>query len=98
MNKFTREDETTTVDVVHFDGYDFSERMLEGVTFQATWVDKLDKYIIDGPIDCGKLLDWDNDPYLCGLNKQYWMKEAQDYIDDADVVYAADNDEELARE
>lgn len=101
MNKFTRADYKTEVDIIIFDGYGFGDKVLEDCDFQATWNDKKSKYIVDGPIDFyGKIIkNWNEDPYFSKLNKEYWIRAAQRYLDNVyDNVYAADDNEELARQ
>jgi hypothetical protein len=87
MAKFTDENDKE-YDEVFFDGYSFTERLLEGVTFKAVWSEEKKEYIVGGPWDTleGKYIVWETDPYLCLLNKNLLMAQAQDRIESEDNV------------
>lgn len=71
-----------------FDGYDFAERLLEGVKFKASFD--------DGELVVDTVADWDTDPYLSGLNKNRWMASAKCHVEGLDVANCPQCGEEIS--
>lgn len=63
---------------VIFDGYSFGDRMLEGVMFKAS--------LNDNEVVVDTVEDWNTHPYLIGLNRDHWVKEAERHIKDLDIA------------
>ena len=60
-----------------FDGYEFGERVLEGVMFDAVLDDKGKLTVSVQPI---------HKEYFSTLNQKKWLAEARDYVYEADVL------------
>jgi hypothetical protein len=58
------------------DGYDFGDRLLEGVMFSVA--------IREGKLKC---IGYPKDGYTGTLNMDHWMRVCNDYLKDADFVY-----------
>jgi hypothetical protein len=74
------------VDRVTFDGYDFGDRLLEGVKFH-------------GVLEDGKLqvsVEPKDEAYFKTLNEKKWLREAKAFLIDTDVVTCAKCGEEAA--
>lgn len=65
------------IDHIHFDGYAFGDRVLEGVIFRAAF--KNGKLVVT-PIE-----GWGG-PYLRTLSKAHWQKEAEAFAAENDVA------------
>jgi hypothetical protein len=62
------------VDTILIDGYNFGDRLLEGVMFRVKYVrDKLTATIEPESVE-----------YMKRLNKKKWIKECLDFIESAD--------------
>lgn len=66
------------IDHVLFDGYSIGERILEQVMFKV--------FLKDGEIAVDSKDEWDKDPYLSGLNKNYWMERALNFAKKNDIA------------
>lgn len=71
------------VEFALFDGYDFAERILEGVIFKV-WIDENDEIQVE-PMP-------GNEEYLSGLNMKKWLKEAKIFAEEADVFCGEDTE------
>ena len=73
------EDEQPLPDGMFFyvDGYDFGDRVLEGVNFKASLETNGTVLIIHGT---------DSNDYLSTLNAKKWMDKAWDYVSEVDMV------------
>jgi hypothetical protein len=69
------------VEKAQFDGYEFGDRMLEGVMFDA-WVDKKGALCVELP----------EDAFTTGLNRNHWEELALNYAVSNDI-FSADDDE-----
>ena len=59
-------------------GYSFGEQILDGIQFKV--------FYDSNNILCIKSIDkWEDDAYLCKLDKTYWMKIALNFIKNNDV-------------
>jgi hypothetical protein len=76
------------IDFVIIDGYDIGDRVLEGVMFKV-WCENEEVKI--APVDKVKgeykEISWEEDNYLCTLNKECWMKSAIRYAKRLDIAY-----------
>lgn len=63
------------VSTAYFDGYDFGDRLLEGVSFKAEVVDGKMTVTFTNP----------NDKYERGLNQSYWLEQAKAYAEEHDI-------------
>ncbi len=65
------------VNVAYFNGYDFGDRMLEGVPFKAE--------VINGELRVS--FAYPKGRYESGLNQDKWLKEALEYAQDNDTFF-----------
>jgi len=73
------------VDEVNVDGYDFGDRLLEGVMYRVKNVDGFPKLL--GIVDAGKVIDPKDDAYLSQLNNDYWNKMCLWHCEELDIAY-----------
>lgn len=66
------------IDEALFDGYEFGDRILEGVKFKARKND-------NGTCEVESVDIWENDPYLKGLNKEFWLNNAKQFAEKNDI-------------
>jgi len=79
MPNFLKENEPVTV---AFDGYDFGDRLLEGVSFLAAVVQTKGKVTVTGVAVAP-----DGEAYLSTLNRSMWLKRAKAYAKgDLDII------------
>jgi len=57
------------IDYYLMDGYDFGDRVLEGVMFRVSYNEN-DEIVVATDED------WSDSPYLVGLNEKYWLEQA----------------------
>lgn len=62
---------------VILDGYSVGDRQLEDCDFKVT--------LVDGQVTVDTKEDWSKNSYTKGLNKDYWLKRAQQCAEDWDV-------------
>jgi hypothetical protein len=85
---FSFEDGRTT-QVAYFDGYDFGDRLLEGVPFKAT-------ILSNGKIQIQ--FAFPKGEYERQLNQKHWIKEAKEFAEEEDNCDSYNSDPDLASE
>lgn len=68
------------IDEAIIDGYEIGDKILEGVKFKVRKND-------DGSCNVESVDDWDSDPYLIGLNKEYWIDLISKYCENQDIFF-----------
>jgi hypothetical protein len=78
------------VSTAYFDGYNFGDRLLEGVSFKAEVADGKMAVSFTNP----------NGKYEKGLNQSYWLEKAQEFAANHDIFSELPNlrGEDLALE
>lgn len=66
------------IDYYLMDGYSFGDRILEGVMFKVF-------YDIVGDLCVDTVESWDENGYLAGLNKEYWLEMVLSYAKNNDI-------------
>ena len=65
------------LDFVYVHGYDFGDRLMEGVMFKVK--------VIDGKPECFGLHP-DSEPYMTQFNWDYWKKRCNEYCINLDIA------------
>ena len=73
------------VDEVNVHGYNFGDRLLEGVMYRVKNTDGKPKLL--GILGTnGKVIDPEKDAYMFGLNNSLWNERCIEYCEDLDVA------------
>lgn len=75
---FINETQAREVDVLYLDGYNFGDRLLEGVIFQIR--------VAPGGDNLAVSVDGQDEKYLKDLNSRKWLNEAREYALTTDVL------------
>jgi hypothetical protein len=65
------------LDFIYINGYDFGDRLMEGVMFKVKLVNE--KYECIGVKE-------NSEPYMAQFNWEHWKKRCEDFVDDYDIA------------
>lgn len=70
-------DNKCNIDFIYVNGYDFGDRIMEGVKFKVR--------VVNGKPECFGM-DPDSEPYMVQFDWKYWKQKCEDYCDDIDIA------------
>lgn len=88
MKKYVDENDQPYTGTIRANGYDFGDKLLEDVFFQAD--------VTDGDIDLSTVrVDPNAADYFSGLNQKKWLKEATSFFTSYDAFETADGKDDI---